>query len=425
MDKNNMTHRMVNSGDHLVVLYRNEEEVVSTIVPYISESLLRGERCIYITGDANIELVTDRLAKVFDLEKALNDSQLVMLNNDEAYSKSGTFNPDKMIELLISETEKAIAEGFTGLSLTGEISWVLKYEDGFDRIIEYEWKLNEYLFDKYPISALCRYNMKKFSNEMIINIIQLHPFISMGNIVYENPFYLPSIGFLENDIAKYQVETWLKNIVDFTNTKSKFHEEMSSKEEQYDELLEEIKDKMILSLIGLLEVHDTYTKNHSESVATLALKLAKTYGLSKGLSDKAYFAGLVHDIGKILIPKAILLKEGKLSSEEYDYVKQHSTLGYEALLKSDELHDIALYVKYHHERYDGLGYPSKLKGEEIPIVSRILTVVDSYDAMMNNRPYRDKLTKNEAIAEIRKYAGIQFDPKIARIFIEKVLGEEL
>lgn len=421
MENSNITQKMVNPGDHLVVLYRNEEEAISSIVPYVTESILRGEKCIYITGMSNLNPIKDRLKEKFDLAKAVEKKQFIILRNDEAYSKSGTFNPDKMIELLIEETNKAISEGFSGLSVTGEISWVLNYEDGFDRIIEYEWKLNEYLFNEYPVSSLCRYNMNKFSNEMIINIIQLHPFISMGNIVYENPFFLPSEGYLENDVAKYQVETWLENIVNYTNKKSEYQQEIECRKNKYNLLVKEIEDKMILSLVGLLEIHDVYTKNHSEGVADYAKKLSIALGLSTEQCDKTYFAGLVHDIGKILISKDILLKNGQLTNEEYEEVKKHPGLGYQALLKSPELHEIAIFVKHHHERYDGHGYPDKLKGEEIPLISRVLCVADSYDAMINNRPYRSKLTKDEAVSELKRCSGTQFDTEIANVFVEKVL----
>lgn len=424
MEEDNITQRMVQPGDHLVVLYNKEEEAISTVVPYITESLKRNERCIYISNEPNKVELEFLINEVVNIKDAKDKNQLLILRNEEAYSKHGAFNPDKMIEFLIIETKKALDDGFTGLSVSGEISWVLKYADGFDRIMEYEWKLNEYLFSKYPATALCRYNMTAFSNDMIINIIQLHPFISMGNIVYENPYFLPSIGYLENDVSKYQVETWLKNIVSFTNTKSDFQKEITSKKKEYDDLVDHIKDKMILSLIGLLEIHDSYTKDHSEAVAKLAYELAKCSGLSKEMADKAYFSGLVHDIGKILIPKDVLLKKGRLTDEEYETVKEHSVLGYKALLKSEELHEIALYVKHHHERYDGLGYPSKLKGENIPIVSRILTVVDSYDAMINNRPYRKKLTKEAAISELIKCSNTQFDSNLAKLFIEKVIYKD-
>ena len=414
------TQRMVEPGDHLVVLYREESEVVDTVVAFIQESLSRQEKCIYITGDADTELILSKLNLQIDTDYFINRGQLALLEKDDAYSKDGKFVPDRMVELLISETNKAIEEGYEGLSISGEISWVLEYENGIELIVEYEWKINDKVFHKYPIAALCRYNMDKFPNDMIINIIQVHPYLSIGNKVYENPFYLPADGYKADDISEFQIQTWLDNIVKFTNTKSKFHQQIKSQEQQYNELFNNIKDEIILSIIGLLEIHDEYTKSHSEDVALMAKQLAYDLGLEQEYIDKSYYAGLVHDIGKIIVPKNIISKKGKLTEEEMDIIKQHSEWGYKALLKSRELLDIGLYVRHHHERFDGSGYPGNLQGENIPIISRILSVIDAYDAMIHSRPYRNRLTLDEAKAELIKNKGTQFDPFIVDTFLKRI-----
>jgi HD-GYP domain-containing protein (c-di-GMP phosphodiesterase class II) len=175
---------------------------------------------------------------------------------------------------------------------------------------------------------------------------------------------------------------------------------------------------IIMAMLELLSVHDSYTKNHSNGVAQRAKRLAEYMRLSEELITKTYYAGLVHDIGKVLILKDILNKERRLTDSEFELVKKHPEYGANALSQIDKLGDISEAVRYHHERYDGRGYPEGLKGEKIPILSRILSVCDSYDAMINDRPYRKRIKKDEALAEIAACAGSQYDPQIAGLFVE-------
>ena len=134
--------------------------------------------------------------------------------------------------------------------------------------------------------------------------------------------------------------------------------------------------------------------------------------------------GMLHDIGKIGIDDKILNKPGKLTEEEWIVMKKHPEIGYRIARASHKLSRIADYILSHHERWDGMGYPRGLKGEDIPLLSRILSVADAYDAMTEDRIYRKALSKEEAIEEIRRNSGSQFDPLIANIFIKSVLEEE-
>jgi HD-GYP domain-containing protein (c-di-GMP phosphodiesterase class II) len=138
------------------------------------------------------------------------------------------------------------------------------------------------------------------------------------------------------------------------------------------------------------------------------------------ISNKALLetAGMLHDIGKIALDYSILEKAGSLTKEEYDAVKKHPEVGYRILSSAGVYQEILEGVLYHHERYDGRGYPEGLKGEEIPLLARILTVCDAYDAMRSDRPYRKALTKNEAVKELESCSGTQFDPKITHFFIK-------
>lgn len=253
---------------HMVVLYYDELEITGLLVDYIKLNLERNIRCIYITGDTNTTAVVKGLEAVIDYKGYCEKNQLLMLDKNESYSKSGEFVPEQMVDLLEEETKKSIAEGFDGLAVTGEISWVLEFKGGFEKIMEYEWKLNDRLFSKHPVSSICRYNMNKFSYEMIIGIIQVHPFIIMENEVHENPFYIPPEGYKLNQVDKYQVETWLNNIKLYKNKKSKFNLELRKKDAEIiesDERYEYIFNNSsvgnsITSIEGKVSVNDTFCK---------------------------------------------------------------------------------------------------------------------------------------------------------------------
>ncbi len=137
--------------------------------------------------------------------------------------------------------------------------------------------------------------------------------------------------------------------------------------------------------------------------------------------DELKLAGMYHDIGKIAIPDAILNKPDKLSDQELKIMQTHTESGYHILRAADDYSRLAEYALSHHERWDGKGYPRGLRAEEIPIIARVINLCDSYDAMTTNRVYRQKMSKDEAVKEIIRGSGHQYDPKIARIFVEKVL----
>jgi len=161
---------------------------------------------------------------------------------------------------------------------------------------------------------------------------------------------------------------------------------------------------------------------HSNRVS----QLCKNLGMAMDLPDSDVYkleaSGLFHDIGKIAIQDHILNKSGPLTDQEWHEIMRHPEVGYWILSTSLEMSDIAKYVLYHHERFDGSGYPKGLKGREIPLLSRIISVVDSYDAMTNQRSYKETLNQDMAVNELLINKGKQFDPDIVDVFIEKVLN---
>ncbi len=411
----------ITKGDHFVLLYNDPDEIVVSVGKYIRHSLLRNEKSVYVNGDADIDKITAYLRKYYNIDELIKSKQLIILNKDDVYSKSGVFDPDKMIDLIIDETKEAEKNDFSGLSITGEISWVLEYEDGFDKIIEYEWKLNERVFSKLPVTALCRYNLNKFTDQMIINVIQVHPLIIWKNEIHDNPYYVPYIGYKENDIYKYQLSKWLENINEYTKTKSKFDLEIKNKEEELQALKNSYSNSVTGAMTRLIELYDYYTKNHSTSVGEIAKKIAEKMRLDDKVTMEMYYSGILHDIGKVLVDRDIINKTGKLTDEEYEKIKRHSSYSYDILKNSTTLEQIAINALYHHERWDGRGYPHGIKEEEIPLGARILCIADAYDAMTSDRPYKEALTKEEAYYEIMRNSGKQFDPKIAKLFLEEVI----
>ena len=174
---------------------------------------------------------------------------------------------------------------------------------------------------------------------------------------------------------------------------------------------------IILSSLKILSLHNAYTKDHSTGVANLSREIALCMDFNHKEADTIYWAGLVHDIGKILISDDILDKGGKLTDEEFEIIKRHTVLGYETFKESPNLTDISTYIFHHHEKWDGSGYPYGLSKNNIPLHSRILSVADVFDALTHDRPYRKAIPAAEALAYIKENAGTQFDPDICNIFI--------
>jgi HD-GYP domain-containing protein (c-di-GMP phosphodiesterase class II) len=176
-------------------------------------------------------------------------------------------------------------------------------------------------------------------------------------------------------------------------------------------------------LVQAIQYRDRYTKTHSDLVAEYAAKLS----LQAGLSDEAVrairIAGVLHDVGKLIVPDDILKKPGPLTAEEYDVIKRHPLVGEMLIRESPFLEDVMQAVGCHHESYDGSGYPRSLRGDEIPLLGRVMAVADAYSAMSLDRPYRKALSVDEIVAELKGGAGTRFDPHLVDIFVEMLQVE--
>ena len=178
--------------------------------------------------------------------------------------------------------------------------------------------------------------------------------------------------------------------------------------------------QMIMALGSAIDAKDAYTNGHSERVARYSGELARRMGKSTQEINDIYYVGLLHDIGKIGIPDAIINKAGKLTEEEYELIKNHPNIGADILSSITEMPGISFGAHWHHERFDGKGYPDGLAGEDIPEVARIICVADAYDTMTSKRVYRDILPQKVARDEILKGRGTQFDPVIADYMLEMI-----
>lgn len=153
-------------------------------------------------------------------------------------------------------------------------------------------------------------------------------------------------------------------------------------------------------------------------MAKLAQKMAEKLNLSESKINKLTLVAKLHDIGKTIVPEKILNKKGKLTAEEWKQIEAHPAVGHRILNATEEFSHISEGVLSHHERWDGKGYPRELEGDEIPLLARIIAIVDAYDVMTTKQVYKEAISKEQALAEIKRNAGTQFDPKLADIFLE-------
>ncbi len=170
------------------------------------------------------------------------------------------------------------------------------------------------------------------------------------------------------------------------------------------------------ALTASIDAKDRYTCGHSERVALVAAQLARLTGLSEQQAERIHICGLVHDVGKIGVPEAVLTKPGKLTDEEFDLIKLHPEIGHRIIRDIPLMADLLPGVLHHHERWDGRGYPHRLAGEKIPQIARILGLADTFDAMSSTRSYREALPRDRVLEEIARCAGTQFDPALAAAF---------
>ena len=239
-------------------------------------------------------------------------------------------------------------------------------------------------------------------------------------------FYEGAVDFLRKPFRKNVAIQRIRRILELDYLKKNLQEEVTKQTalaEDRRRSVERLSLQMVQSLANAIDAKDSYTNGHSTRVARYAGMIAEKMGYSGEQLERLRYAGLLHDIGKIGIPEEIINKPAKLTDEEYAIIKTHSAIGGSILKEITEIPEIAVGARWHHERYDGRGYPDHLAGEDIPELARIIGVADSYDAMTSNRSYRGLLPQEVVLDEVEKGKGSQFDPRIACVMIELIKND--
>ena len=256
--------------------------------------------------------------------------------------------------------------------------------------------------------------IRKFNKELYIILLTGHKDLAPP---LETIRRLDIQGYCEKsdkfDQLLLLIESGIKSVEQMNEIK-KINTELS---ETYNKL-EQAYLESIQTIRYTVEAKDTYTRGHSDRVSEYSVLIGQKLKLNDEDIKRLRIGGLFHDVGKIGVPDNILQKNDKLTEDEYSEIKNHPTIGTHILSTASIFQDILPIVKHHHERYDGKGYPGKLKGEEIPYLARITSVADAFDAMTSRRVYRDSLPLDVVIKEIETNKGLQFDPNIANIYLD-------
>lgn len=256
--------------------------------------------------------------------------------------------------------------------------------------------------------------IRKFNKELYILLLTGHKDLAPP---LETIRRLDIQGYCEKsdkfDQLLLLIESGIKSIAQMKEIK-KINKELT---DTY-EMLEKAYLESIETLRYTVEAKDAYTRGHSDRVSEYSVLIGKHVGLSDSELKNLQIGGLFHDVGKIGVPDSILLKESKLTDEEYSEIKNHPSIGAHILSSATIFKDLIPIVKHHHERFDGRGYPGQLKGTDIPYLARIAAIADSFDAMTSKRTYRDALPIEVVIAEFEKCKGSQFDPELTDVFLD-------
>ncbi len=227
---------------------------------------------------------------------------------------------------------------------------------------------------------------------------------------------LGAMDFIKKPFTPEVLLLRVRHSIELIRLQSNLSAEVEKKTEENEKLFIHV----VASLATAIDAKDTYTNGHSSRVATYAREIASRHGYSSKAQSDIYMMGLLHDVGKIGIPDAVINKPGKLTNEEFDMIKTHPVMGAKILSNIQEMPELATGAKWHHERYGGGGYPDGLAGEAIPEQARIIAVADAYDAMSSRRSYRDVLPQEKVREQIESGIGTQFDPTFARIMLNMI-----
>ncbi len=225
---------------------------------------------------------------------------------------------------------------------------------------------------------------------------------------------LGAMDFIRKPFVAEVLILRVRHLLDLIRLQRDLHAEVERKTKE----IEGLSLHVVHTLADAIDAKDAYTKGHSGRVAEYAREIAKRAGYSIEKQEEIYMMGLLHDVGKIGVPDAVINKPGRLTDEEFEKIKAHPGRGAKILQNIEEMPQLAIGARWHHERFDGRGYPDGLSGEDIPEEARIIAVADAYDAMTSNRSYRDIIPQEVVKGELEKGSGTQFDPQFASIMLE-------
>ena len=227
---------------------------------------------------------------------------------------------------------------------------------------------------------------------------------------------LGAMDFIKKPFIASVLALRVQHAVELVHLQRNLRDEVIEKTRENEQLLIHV----VACLADAIDAKDAYTQGHSKRVAQYSKEIAARYGYDEAGQDAIYMMGLLHDVGKIGVPDDVINKPGRLTDEEFECIKKHPVIGGRILGNITEMPELSSGAKWHHEKYDGSGYPEKLSGEDIPIHARIIAVADAYDAMTSNRSYRGSLSQEKVRSEIERGKGTQFDPKFADIMLAMI-----
>lgn len=332
-------------------------------------------------GLQNLENTENRNYKIIvvDDEEGIIDSLSIFLKRS-GYEFTGVTNPQEAIKKVKEEHFDLMILDFIMTPIHG------------DQVVE---------------------EIRKFNKELYILLLTGHKDLAPP---LETIRRLDIQGYCEKsdkfDQLLLLIESGIKSIVQMNEIKK-----INKNLKDANEMLEKAYLESIETLRYTVEAKDTYTRGHSDRVSEFSVLIGKKVNLSEEELRTLRIGGFFHDVGKIGVPDSILLKESKLTDDEYSEIKNHPSIGAHILSTASIFQDIIPIVKHHHEKYDGNGYPGRLKGEEIPYLARITAIADSFDAMTSRRTYRNALPLETVIAEFERCKGSQFDPQLTDIFL--------
>lgn len=355
--------------------------------------------CLLSNGDLMFTMI-DGVAR-YDSHRALSKRIEPIICVEEIYIGNNKYKYDYK-PIYIDHDQNRISIKFTGLSYSSpdQILFQTKLE-GFDTDYS-DWTIDRTVSYTNLSPKTYRLSIRAMNSDGIIGTIAEEIIIIQRPALWQRIWFWFLVMFYVAGMIYFIVKRRIKNF----------------KKEQ--EKIQKLYVEVTTALAGTIDAKDTYTNGHSNRVAVYSKMLAASLGKSEDYQDNIYNIAILHDIGKIGIPDSIINKTDKLTDEEYAIIKKHPEIGSDILKSITSMPEVGVGARWHHERYDGKGYPDRLAGENIPEIARIICVADSYDAMSSNRSYRKYLPQNVIREELVKCSGTQFDPVIADKMIELI-----